>query len=335
MLYSDSDGVTVWAPTVRGSARAGDLTVSAQVAVDVVSAASVDLVSAASPQGFEEVRGGAGADLSLRLGPGHEISAGYSGSTERDFTQHSLRLGHMIDVFQRMSTLSVGYSFAHSDVYRARDELFREARQTHELSLGWTQILSRVTMLDGWVGGGLTHGFQASPYRFVRIFESGSRAQSTAVREVTPEDRWLGVLGVRLRTRLLENVFWAGSYRAYLDSWGVSAHTLSVRVSKTLFDDRLLVGLEGRGYVQSGARFYAERYETFPFVPELRTADKELGPMWTALGGLNLEWSFEFEQTEVLRVGASLSAYHMSYLEHPLLDGRTALISTVDVSLER
>ena len=335
MVYSDDDRVTVVAPAVQGRVRVDDLTLSARVAVDVVSAASVDLVSAASPQGYREVRGGGGAGLNLRLAPGHEISASYGSSIERDFTQHSLRLGHQIDLFDRLSTFSLSYSYAHSDVFRAKDSSFAALREAHELSAGWTQVLTPTTMLDGWFGGGLTVGFQASPYRMVPLYQPGALSAATVVREAVPDTRALAVLGGRLRTRLVPGTHLVGSYKAYLDSWGLSAHTFTARLSHELVEDTLVLAASGRAYLQGAARFFRRAYDSYPSVPTLRTADKELGPMWTAMGGLELEWRIELTSAETLRVDVAADVLHLAYPEHPRLTGRTALITTVDLTLER
>jgi hypothetical protein len=98
--------------------------------------------------------------------------------------------------------------------------------------------------------------------------------------------------------------------------------------------DQLVLSLEGRGYFQRRASFYRRRYETFPRIPEHRTADKELGPMWTALGGVDLEWSPAVTFVSALRFGIGFDLYHMRYLDHPALSRRTAMIGTFDVELE-
>jgi len=94
------------------------------------------------------------------------------------------------------------------------------------------------------------------------------------------------------------------------------------------------LSLEARGHGQTAVAFYRRRYETLPEAPGLRTAEKELGPLWSALGGLHLDLTPRVQWAERLRVGLGAEVLHLRYLDHPFLTQRTALVTMLDVSWE-
>jgi hypothetical protein len=335
MVYSDDDGVSVVMPSAEARADIGDFTLRGRGQVDIISAASVDLVSAASPRGFDALRAGGGFGGTYRWEPGHESNLSYSFSSENDFVQHGVGASHSIEVFARHTTLTAGYTYAHSDVGRAGDASFSRLRHTHEGSFTWTEVLGRASLMDLFVTFGAIDGFQSSPYRFVPLFTSASENALTSVPEVVPDLRLLGSVGGRVRGRIHDRWFASGELRGYVDSWGMNANSLATRVSFELEPDVWIVGFDARGYRQSGASFYRERYETFPAQPSLRTADKELGPMWTVLLGAHVDWIIPVGELEDVRLGLATQMYHLMYPEHPSLDSRTAVMSTFEVAFER
>ena len=88
MLYHDSDHVDVISPQLAAGAALDDDggSVSATVAVDVVTAASVDVVSEATP-GFTEVREEGDLRVAKRVG-GWLPGAHYRYSREPDYLSH-------------------------------------------------------------------------------------------------------------------------------------------------------------------------------------------------------------------------------------------------------
>jgi hypothetical protein len=111
-------------------------------------------------------------------------------------------------------------------------------------------------------------------------------------------------------------------------------HTAKLRTTLGWAGDAWTLSLEGRGHVQTAVSFYRQRYETFPRVPELRTAEKDLGLLWSVLGGAHLQWSTPLSKGSTLRLGAGGDVYHLRYLDYAFLRARTALIGTFDTTLE-
>lgn len=90
----------------------------------------------------------------------------------------------------------------------------------------------------------------------------------------------------------------------------------------------------GRAYRQTAAVFYRRRYDTYPSEPALRTADKELGPIWTGLGGLRAEWAPRLGRIATLRLGIGGDVLYMRYLDYALLSSRTAGMMSLDATVE-
>ncbi len=333
LVYSDDDHVTVISPRLGGRAELGALTLDARYTVDAVSAASVDLVTAASPAGFSELRHQASGAAEHALGAGARVRGGYGASVEPDFVGHGLDVGYQRDVRGRLATVSASYALRYATVMRARDPDFQRTRTGHEAGVGWAHVLGPASVLD--VGAGLDHsrGYLANPYRLVRLFSPGQSTSATAIVEAVPGTRTGAWLDARVRGRE-GRLSGRAEYRFARDSWGVLAHTLEARGTLALAGETLLLTLQARGYLQGHADFYRTRYQTFPEEPRYRTADKELGRMWTALGGLDVEWSPNVRIGRALRLGVGFDLYHLRYPEHPVLRSRTANVVTADATLE-
>lgn len=333
-VYADDNAVTVVSPTARTGSTVGPVDVNASAGVDVVSAASVDIVSAASPRGFKETRVHMDADARWAPVPGTGITAGYALSYEPDFLTHAVTLGGTRDVFDRAVTLGLSYGFGWSRIGRVGDSEFAAFRQTHQLEASWSHVLSPTLVLDVASGLTLVNGYQANPYRFVRLFFPGEPLQGTAVAERTPDFRARNSGTLRLRARLAPDVFGAAEYTFYGDSWRMLAHTASARTSFTFGKSGWMLVGEVRGHTQTGVAFYRRRYDTLPDAPLLRTAEKEFGPLWSLLGSLHLDWTPQVSWAERFRAGLGADFLHIRYLDNPLIENRNAVIGMLDVSWE-
>lgn len=334
-VYADDDRVTVVSPAASAGARVGPADVTVRATFDFISAASVDLVTSASPTGFEERRSEVAAGAELELGPGRTVSAGYDLSHEPDFTTHQLTLGGSIDLLERHATLALDYSLGLSSIGRVDDAVFARDRQTHAAGVTWSHVLCAEAALDLGYGLGVVRGYQANPYRYVRLFAPGEATARTALPEETPEDRVRHTATARLRARLVGDLFGTAEYRYYADTWGMQAHTATLRGALRWGEDRFTLTAEARGHAQSGASFQRERYESFPAAPRYRTADKMLGAMWTALGGLHLEWSPPVSFLPGLRFDGGADVLYLRYLDFAPQDARTALVLLIGAALDR
>ena len=334
MIYTDNDHVQVISPRVAGSLDVGAATLHSAVAFDLITAASVDLVTAASPKGFTETRTQVDAGGSYNFGSGAGADANYHLSQEPDFLTHAVHIGGSHGYLSRIATLNVGYGYSRSDIGRRDDATFARQRQTQDADLSWTHIVTPTVAAD--VGYGLSYvdGFQANAYRFVRLYAAPTGRQATAVAERVPDQRYRHTVTLRLRSRPRPDLFVHGDYRLYTDTWGMVAHTLTARAALNLGSEAWTVSAEARGHAQGAVDFYRERYATFPNAPDLRTADKELGAMWTALGGLHVAWSPRIRRQQALHGSIGADLLHLRYLDYAYLAARTALLVTVELTWE-
>lgn len=335
LVYTDSDNVTVWKPTAAGSVAAGSAMASARWSTDFISAASVDLVSSASPRGFEEIRNQAELGGAWDFGDGRRADLRWSLSREPDFHSQAMSLSATTDLLSRRVTAVLGVGASVADVGRAGDAAFWQDRAGQDVSLQASIILARATVLDLIATSQRLSGYQASPYRFVRLYQPAAALHQTAVTEQVPTLRWRDAATVRLRHRLAPAVFGLVDYRFYADTWGMVGHTATARTIWTLPGGLWSLTAEARGHVQGAVDFYRRRYETLPQAPMWRTADKELGPMWTALGGLLLEWNPPGRGLSAFHIGLGADILHMRYLDNAFLRSRTALVTTLDLSWDR
>lgn len=344
MLYSDTDNVIVWT-TQLGAAHALDddgSALSVSGVVDVVSAASVDVVSHATPR-FDEVRWEANLAGSQRVG---ELlpALHYRISREPDYDSQSFGGGLEARLGGADTVGRVDYTLTLDTVGRTdtSDSVFAEALTSHAAELGVTQNLDTRTVLRGVYTMTLQRGYMEKPYRFVPIFTAADllSARSDGVRldlgtfgnyhsagrpaESVPDERVRHALGLRL-LRYIEPV--DGSvrvdYRFYLDDWLVQAHTLEASLTQPL-GEHLILDLFTRGYFQMGASFWERVYvvEDPESLPRYRTLDRKLSPYWSATAGGRLELAVGAIETY-----AEVSAMSTHFMDYLLLDDRIALLA--------
>lgn len=269
-FYFDNDGNRIVTPLVAVDAEVKPwLAVSAHAVVDVMTCASVDVISAATPKGyFQETRTEAGGSATLS----HDLlklTLAGSGSQENDYSSTTASVAISDEVARRNATLSLAYSFTGSDVGRAHDPTFVRDLASHTLTAGWLQVVNRNWIAQMSLFVGVLDGFQSSVYRYVH-FDNGSSGP-----EAVPSLRSREAAALELRGTLAPTWFLAGSYRYYTDSWGVMAHTGEIAISHTPMR-RLTLRLRDRGYQQTGARFYQSSYVR---PQQYMTIDRELGSM--------------------------------------------------------
>jgi len=335
LLYRDNDHVTVWKPVASVSTDQGALSARARWSTDFVTAASVDLVTAASPRGFSEQRHESELGGSWSLGEGRRLDLTGTVSREPDFRSDALNLAGTWEWLDRRVVATAGLGVAQAATGRKGDDTAWRDRTSRDGHVQLSLVASANSVVDVvWTLQDL-QGYQASLYRYVRLYRPGEAQHLTAVTEQVPDERWRHALLLRLRQRVGKAWFAHGDYRLYSDSWGMTAHTVSARAIYTLPGGAWTLRGEGRGHSQSGTSFYHSHYQTLNELPQWRTADKELGPMWTAAGGLHLEWTAHPTASQTMRVGLGADVLHMRLLDHPYLRERTALLATVDLSWER
>ncbi len=148
-----------------------------------------------------------------------------------------------------------------------------------------TQNMSPTLVVQGSLYGQVLRGFQANPYRRVRV--AGVEPQ-----ESVPEVR--GRVALMLQAnKFVESIRGTmhGSARGYSDTWGVNSVALEMAYSQYL-GDSLLLRARGRIYQQSEATFFKDAfyYDTTGPAGEYFTGDRELAPIRNTITGAKLSY---------------------------------------------
>jgi Protein of unknown function (DUF3570) len=148
-----------------------------------------------------------------------------------------------------------------------------------------TQNLTPTLALQSSLFGQVLRGFQANPYRRVRV--AGVEPQ-----ESMPDVRGRVALMVQAN-KFLPAIRSAvhGSARGYADTWGVNALALELGYSQYV-GDALLVRVRGRVSQQSEASFFKDAffYDTEGPAGAYFTGDRELAPIRNVLTGAKLSY---------------------------------------------
>lgn len=312
-VRSDSDHTTVVSPRVhfRGSFehRRGTTNLDLVHVTDVWTSASIDIRTAASPRVTEQRD-----EIVAAVEHGKEtwtLGVGYRLSNEPDFVAHGVTFVGAWEGFSRNVRLDARVVLERDRVGRSGDPVLERRLHAIRSWFGYTQVLSRSTLMQLAVEQGSTFGFQSSPYRWVGL--GGASDCSTAqlcVPEVHPDRRARFAFVGRLRQGMGKRVSTGLDYRYYIDSWAIQSHTagLDLRVRPS---ESLLLALEYRAYFQSGAWFYRSHYDLAP-PGGFASRDRELSSMFDHRGSLALDWSTRLARVTLgsgLLLGVALHGY--------------------------
>ncbi|HVV83941.1 MAG TPA: DUF3570 domain-containing protein [Kofleriaceae bacterium] len=276
-VYADDDRVTVWSPAAHGQLTAGRVTTDVDVTLDAVTAASVDVVTSASPLTVHERRLEAGLGVTVAATPTTALRASGDVSHEHDYDALRAGLGLTTDLASRNTTVELRATAGHDHATAVNDPTFSGERDSAGLTAVVTQLVDRRTVLDLTVDGAWSDGWQASPYR--RVLLSDPRMPLvTSWREATPSRRLSLAIALRGRRALGERWFGTAVGRGYVDDWSMHSATATVGLRRRLAA-RTLVGAQARGYLQDAASFWRRHQPDATEPPRYRTADRTLGPM--------------------------------------------------------
>ncbi|MCB9598455.1 MAG: DUF3570 domain-containing protein [Sandaracinaceae bacterium] len=330
--HTDTDGLTVTHPAASARIAAGeDVHVSAGYQADVISAATVDVRTAASSRPFEEVRHGADAGVDVALARLTTLSAGYALSVSPDYLSNALSVSLRHELDDRRHALTFALSGAHDSVGRFGDPAPTGEALTLAASARWAIVLSRDAVVD--LGGAVEHrrGYMESPYRFVTVAGAGSQVR---LPEEVPDERWRFAVGGGLRWAIAEPFYVRASYRLHADDWGVLGHTVTVS-GHLAPAPGWLVTVSGRSLAQRGATFYSGAYATLPDIPVLRTRDRTLAPHWSLAAEADVR--IPFARVGGFDLGARVRGavlWHR-YFDTPLLPERTSFQASLTLIAER
>jgi hypothetical protein len=303
--YTDSDNITVYSPSIAASIEnvTQGMSLRGSYLVDVVSAASVDIVSTAS-RTWHEVRHAGTIETEYKP---HElgITIGGSVSSEPDYLSYGLGFAVAQDLDEKNTTITAGYGYGHDVASRGPTPFAVWSRVIEHgtFNVGVTQVVNKSTVASLSADMILDSGDQSKPYRYIPMFSplvAANVPRGASIDWVTqyrlperpleqlPLNRqrfaFTGRLGHRFDSSTIRL-----EERVYADSWLLIASTTDVR---WIFDAgrRFALWPHAHFHAQSAVNFWQRAYVSNNVngswdLPEFRTGDRELGPLQTVEGG--------------------------------------------------
>ncbi len=253
----DGGGVTVDGPSLLVRKKfAEKYSAAANFYMDMVSSASIDVVSTASPYKEERTQGSLALDM---LAGKTQYSLSYALSDESDYTSNTASFDITQDMFGDLTTLSFGFSQGWDDVRKRGDATFDENVDRRNYRVSLSQILTPRLMAGLDYEVVTDEGFLNNPYRSVRYLDESSPRGYSYQAEVYPSTRTSNALSLTGRYYLPYRAAVHGEYRWYGDTWGVDANTIAVGYTQP-WGTRWIFELGYRWYDQSAADFYSDLF---------------------------------------------------------------------------
>jgi len=310
--YHDSDKTDVLSPAFFFNFEdpLGTWGFGGSFLVDVVTAASTDIVATASPRWTEQ-------RYVPALG-GHkkfgdvDVNLHTAFSIEPDYFATGAGTTVSVDLRQKTITPSLSYDFSYDTAGRSGTpyDVFSRKIMRHAIDASTTFVLDKNSIFTTNLSIVAESGDSSKPYRYIPMFSKDIAPRvvpglSVAavniyrgperILEQLPLSRDRFALAGRYARRFTASTFRAEE-RLYADSWGLKATTTDLRYYLD-FGERFRLWPHLRFHAQTGASFWklayvASRTPSGLQVPALRTGDRELGPLVSATGGLGARLAF-------------------------------------------
>ena len=255
--------------------------------VDMITSASIDVVTTASE--YSEQRDEPSVGIDYLTGKTF-MGLSYTTSEESDYSSDSVRFGISQDFFGDLTTIGVSYARGRDEVRRNGDETFAEKTDRQNYRVDLTQILTRSLVVSLNYEGISDEGFLNNPYRQVRFVDPREARGYAYQSELYPDTKTSSAFAVRGMYYLPWRASLRAEYRNYSDSWGVSAWNVEMGYTHP-FDFGLTLEARYRYYDQTSADFYSD---LFPFAnsQNFLARDKELASFANHSVGAGATYAF-------------------------------------------
>jgi hypothetical protein len=355
--YGDTDHVNVFSPSINGtvSSPTDGWNIGATYLIDVVTAASPDIVSEASPY-YREVRNA--GTLTGGYKPGlYGAQATVEVSREPDYLSVGGGLALTADLHDKLITPRLALDYTHNVIGRSSTpfSVFHQDFDVTELEASTTFVLSPTSLI--MVGGTIDfeRGDQSKPYRYVPMFSPlvasevpvgatidlvNSVRQPFRPLEQLPTERNRYALGARFAHRFTSSTIRL-EQRLYYDTWLQAATTTDLRYIIDL-TRKLRVWPHLRFNAQNGANFYKLAYSATVdpstnkiTLPTYRTDDRELSPLVTLTAGGGTRFAFSSPEAKT-QYGVSVQAdvAYTQFFDALFVLNRTAFFGSVGFDAE-
>ncbi len=287
--YYDGGGITIDGPALLVRKKfAEKYAVNASYYVDMVSSASIDVVTTASPYDEERTQYGVGFEY---LRGKVTYAAAFSNSSENDYDADTASVSVSQDMFGDLTTVSLSFTRGWDDVTRRGDPNFSDSIDRRIYGINVSQIATRRLILGFSYEAISEEGFLNNPYRQVRYVDSDAALGYSYEAERYPRTRTGNAVAVRARWYLPYRAALQGDYRFYTDTWEIDAHTAEVSYTHPLRDN-LTFDIHYRYYTQNAAEFYSDLFPRAN-AQNFLGRDKELAKMTTQTFGIGVAYEFK------------------------------------------
>ena len=294
--YYDGGGVTIDGPSLLVRKKfAEKYAVSASYYMDMVSSASIDVVTTASPYDEERTQYGVGFEY---LRGKVTYAAAFSNSSENDYEADTANFSISQDMFGDLTTVTLAFSRGWDDVTRRDDPVFSDEIDRRIYGIDISQIATKRLILGFSWETVTEEGFLNNPYRQVRFLDPAAAAGYDYEFERYPRTRTGNAFALRGRWYLPYRAALQGDFRYYNDTWGIDATTAEVAYTHPVRED-LTVDMHYRFYSQNAADFYSDLFPRENFQNFL-ARDKELASMQSQTIGFGVAWEFKPSRFEFL-----------------------------------
>ncbi|MEZ4443235.1 MAG: DUF3570 domain-containing protein [Polyangiaceae bacterium] len=351
--YHDTMSVDVVSPSVHGNMEhvTGGWGLGASFLVDVVTAASVDIVATASPR-WQEVRYAPALNGHVKFAEDWDIAAYANVSKEPDYLATSFGAVGSVELSDKMIVPSLGYEFSYDINARAHTSwsTFNTKIARHAITAGVGLVLTKATFGSINTTTVVETGDTSKPYRHIPMFSAENAplvGKGTVVDTVNlyreperpleqlPKSRKRFAVSFGLNHRFASSTLRV-SERLYADSWGVKATTTDARFMWDVLKE-LTIWPHGRLHAQTGASFYqlayvVERTADGISIPAIRTGDRELGPLVGLTGGAGARYAFGAERN--LGVSFNGDIIYTLFLNHLFVKQRLGYFGALGFDAE-
>ena len=312
-LY-DGGGVEIDGPSILVRKKVGkSVSIVGNYYVDMVSSASIDVITTASPYTEEREQWSLGMDY---LRGNTTMRVNYVSSEESDYDAETVSFSVSQDMFGDLTTLTLGYALGDDLVKRSDDPAFERNLDRQTYSIGITQILTKNLISTLNFETITDEGYLNNPYRSVRYFDLGSALGYSFEPELYPNTRTSNALGFRARYFLPYRAAIEGEYRFFTDTWDIEGHTAALTYIHP-WGNFTFTG-KFRYHTQTGAHFYSDLFSRSE-ATNFRGRDKELSALqsytfklkaaYELLNDDGNDWGF----IKKAKVTASVDLLHVDY----------------------
>ena len=272
-LY-DGGGVEIDGPSVLVRKQVGkSVSLVGNYYVDMISSASIDVITTASPYTEERTQWSLGMDY---LRGNTTMSIAFTTSEESDFDANTYSFSVSQDMFGDLTTLTLSYALGDDLVGRSDDPLFDREVDRQHYGIGITQILTRNLIATLNFETITDEGFLNNPYRSVRYADAGAPIGFSYEPELYPNTRTSNAVGLRAKYYLPYRAALEAEYRFFTDTWDIESNTASIAYTHPL--GRWTFNAKYRYHDQTGAHFYRDLFSRSE-ATNFRGRDKELSPL--------------------------------------------------------